>query len=228
MKRKRAEILLNTWNVCTRQADGATIDIVAKADCYSKSVLRWQDLSECQHTMSQKTRKEKRNARVLVRPVAAFMVLSVESRPWFNVSRVEFRMYARLSGWELIAPFYWSSRSSLVDVEVVVNVCRVLAASPSSSIILSLLVNASTCLPTILPLLDSQRGCDARSRGKRWRDVVITSAQALKKVLTGAFSKCISAVDPLAGGIVSRAARNAETTVYAVARASAVYRVRET
>ncbi|KAF2627401.1 hypothetical protein BU25DRAFT_411005 [Macroventuria anomochaeta] len=85
----------------------------------------------------------------------------------------------------------------------------VLAASPSLSI-LSLLVSASTCLPTILPLLDSQRGSNARSRGKRWRDIVITSGQALKKVLIGVFPFCIDAVDPLAGGIVSRNARCTE------------------
>jgi hypothetical protein len=32
---------------------------------------------------------------------------------------------------------------------------------------------------------------------------VITSGQAPKKVLVGAFSVCVYAVDPLAGGIVS-------------------------
>jgi len=35
-------------------------------------------------------------------------------------------------------------------------------------------------------------------------------------------------VDPLAGGIVSPAASNAETTAYAVPGALAVYRVQET
>jgi hypothetical protein len=58
-------------------------------------------------------------------------------------------------------------------------------------------LHESTCLPTILPPLDSQGGFSARSPGDRWRHVVITSANPQKKVQTGAVSNFIGPVDPL-------------------------------
>lgn len=70
------------------------------------------------------------------------------------------------------------------------------------SIILSPMVSVSTCLPTIFPLL-TRNESPAQGPEAKWQDVVITSGQAPKKVLIGAFPFCIKAADPLAGQILS-------------------------